>query len=60
MIPEKLESMIENSLEVGEYPLLVVCTAGTTVLGAYDPIVKVSKLCKKYKLWLHVDVSRFF
>lgn len=56
MIPEKLEEMINMSLELDEFPFFVACTAGTTVLGAFDPIDSVSKICKKYKLWLHVDV----
>lgn len=32
-------------------------TAGTTVLGAFDPIDEIADICEKYKLWLHVDVS---
>ena len=57
MIPEKLESMIKSSQELNEVPFLVICTAGTTVLGAFDPIDLVSVICKKYKMWLHVDVG---
>jgi glutamate/tyrosine decarboxylase-like PLP-dependent enzyme len=60
MIPEKLELIIKECLDAGEHPFFVACTAGTTVLGAYDPIDLVSKICKKYKLWLHVDVCFFF
>ena len=56
MIPEKLEEMINDSLKAKEFPFFVACTAGTTVLGAFDPIDSVSRICKKYKLWLHVDV----
>lgn len=57
MIPEKLESMVKRSLEAKEVPFMVVLTAGTTVLGAFDPIESVSSICRKYNLWLHVDVS---
>lgn len=32
-------------------------TAGTTVYGAFDPLLAVADLCKKYKIWMHVDVS---
>ena len=28
---------------------------GTTVLGAYDNIKELAKVCKKNKIWLHVD-----
>lgn len=51
--------MIQKSLEDNEVPFMVAITAGTTVLGAFDPIHPVADICEKYKLWLHVDV-RFF
>lgn len=30
-------------------------TAGTTVLGAFDPFQKIAAICKKHKVWMHVD-----
>ena len=56
MIPEKLEQMIQESLALNEAPFLVALTAGTTVLGAFDPIDPVADICQKYNLWLHIDV----
>ena len=41
----------------GYLPFFVSCTAGTTVIGAFDPLLQVADICKKYDLWLHVDVS---
>jgi len=32
-------------------------TAGTTVLGSYDPFTEISSICKSHNLWLHVDGS---
>ena len=32
-------------------------TAGTTVLGAFDPIAEISKVAQEHDIWLHVDVS---
>ncbi|RZB39942.1 glutamate decarboxylase-like protein 1 [Asbolus verrucosus] len=55
MIPEDLEKQISRSKETGCVPLFVNATAGTTVLGAVDPIEKIADICNKYKLWLHVD-----
>ena len=52
--------MIQESLALNEYPFLVALTAGTTVLGAFDPIDPVADLCEKYNLWLHIDVIIFF
>lgn len=52
-----LEAKIEHSIFEGATPFLVTATAGTTVYGAFDPLVPISNLCKKYNLWLHVDAA---
>jgi glutamate decarboxylase len=41
----------------GYLPFLLSATAGTTVIGAFDPLDQLADVCKKYDLWLHVDVS---
>lgn len=50
-----LEKMIEQDVLDGGLPMMVNLTAGTTVLGAFDPIQPVSDICKKHNMWLHVD-----
>lgn len=45
------------SFAQGFVPFLVSATAGTTVYGAFDPLLAVADICKKYKIWMHVDVS---
>lgn len=57
MDPIDLENKINESLNEGASPFLVTATAGTTVFGAFDPLVPISSLCKKYNLWLHVDAA---
>ena len=57
MIPAELEKMVLISKEKNEVPFFVNSTSGTTVLGAYDPIVEVNEVCKKHNMWLHIDVS---
>ena len=55
MCAEDLERKIQQTQADGKIPLMVCSTAGTTVLGVFDPIEKVNALCKTYKLWHHVD-----
>ncbi|WP_299129018.1 pyridoxal-dependent decarboxylase [uncultured Winogradskyella sp.] len=55
MLAEHLDTLIKDDLANGYEPFFVNATAGTTVLGAFDDIKSISKVCKKYDLWLHVD-----
>ncbi|MDO1501467.1 aminotransferase class V-fold PLP-dependent enzyme [Winogradskyella maritima] len=55
MQAEHLSELIQNDLNEGHIPFFVNATAGTTVLGAFDNIRAVSKVCKTFNLWLHVD-----
>lgn len=55
MIPEQLEAQIIEDIAAGFIPTYVNATAGTTVLGAFDPIEKIADITEKYNIWLHVD-----
>jgi sulfinoalanine decarboxylase len=55
MLAEHLEALVQQDITDGLEPFFVNATAGTTVLGAFDPIEALSKVCKKHQLWLHVD-----
>ncbi|XP_070502203.1 glutamate decarboxylase-like [Chironomus tepperi] len=57
IIPAELERLILEQKAKGKYPILVNATAGTTVLGAFDPINDIADICEKYGLWLHVDAA---
>jgi len=50
-----LQEKIITDIDQGYIPALVNLTAGTTVLGSFDPIKTVSAICKQYNIWLHVD-----
>ncbi|KAJ4291174.1 Glutamate decarboxylase 2 [Kalmusia sp. IMI 367209] len=57
MIPSELERLVKESKEKGETPFFVNATAGTTVLGSFDPFTALSTICKEHKLWFHIDGS---
>jgi len=57
MRADLLDEAVQKSKDAGETPFYVNATAGTTVLGSYDPVDEISKVCKKHNLWLHVDGS---
>ncbi|TCK67359.1 sulfinoalanine decarboxylase/sulfinoalanine decarboxylase/aspartate 1-decarboxylase [Winogradskyella wandonensis] len=50
-----LEQLVKKDMQAGHTPFFVNATAGTTVLGGFDDITSISKICKTYNLWLHVD-----
>jgi len=52
-----LEETIISDLRHGYIPFFVNATAWTTVLWAFDPIEKIAKIAKKYKLRLHTDAA---
>ncbi len=55
MIVEELIRKIKADKSNGFHPFLVNATAGTTVLGAFDPIDKLATICQNERLWLHID-----
>lgn len=54
---DKLVAKVEEAKAAGKTPLCVVATAGTTVRGQFDPFVKISAVCKKYDMWMHIDAA---
>jgi len=50
-----LRGAIKTDLKSGLHPVLINCTAGTTVLGAFDDIRAASRIAKELNIWLHVD-----
>jgi glutamate/tyrosine decarboxylase-like PLP-dependent enzyme len=57
MNPDALLAAIQSVKKSGRIPLAVNATAGTTVLGAFDPILPISAICKAEGVWLHLDAA---
>lgn len=55
MLAPALASAIDADVSAGHVPLMVNATAGTTVLGAFDPIAELADVCEPRKVWLHLD-----
>lgn len=57
MKTEALEQAIKDDLKAGLRPWLIIATAGTTNIGAVDPISKIGDIAQKYNLWFHLDAA---
>lgn len=57
MKPDKLEKAIQQDLENGLIPWMVVASAGSTDTGAVDPLNEFSEICSEHNLWFHVDAA---
>lgn len=57
MKPAALRDLIIKAKAEGKTPFYVNTTAGTTVMGSYEPFEDISKICKEFGLWMHIDAS---
>lgn len=55
LVPAALRSAIRSDLDAGLRPFCVVAGAGTTNVGAIDPLKDVADICEEFGLWFHVD-----
>ncbi len=49
------EIALNNAENAGLHVFCLVATAGTTAIGAIDPLEDLAKLCQKRNYWFHVD-----
>lgn len=54
---DALEAAVKEARGKGETPFYVNATAGTTVLGSFDPLDEIADVCQREGLWMHVDGS---
>ncbi|HRU04484.1 MAG TPA: pyridoxal-dependent decarboxylase [Candidatus Brocadiia bacterium] len=57
MPPGALRAAIIADCARGREPFFLIATAGTTVLGAFDPIPALADVAQEHGLWLHVDAA---
>ncbi|KAI0206808.1 glutamate decarboxylase [Astrocystis sublimbata] len=57
MLPSALREAVQAAKEAGKTPLYVNATAGTTVLGSFDPFGEIAEVCAEFRLWMHIDAS---
>jgi aromatic-L-amino-acid decarboxylase len=57
MSPEALESSIKKDKSSGLNPWLILASAGTTDVGAVDPLEVIGDIARTHRLWFHVDAA---
>lgn len=55
MNTEALREQIELDIAEGKKPFLLIGSAGTTDVGAIDPLDTLADIAQEYNLWFHVD-----
>jgi aromatic-L-amino-acid decarboxylase len=57
MRPEALDAAISADLAAGTRPICVIASLGTTGVGAMDPLRAIGEICRRNRVWLHVDAA---
>jgi aromatic-L-amino-acid decarboxylase len=57
MIPAELERAIAKDRADGLVPWLLIASAGTTDVGAIDPLAEIGRIARAEGLWYHIDAA---
>ncbi len=52
-----LRIIIQEDIDNALTPFLLIASAGTTDVGAIDPLPALARLARKHNLWFHVDAA---
>jgi glutamate/tyrosine decarboxylase-like PLP-dependent enzyme len=52
-----LKVQIQLDIDAGFQPFMVIASAGTTDVGAVDPLDLVADICAEFNIWFHVDAA---
>ncbi len=55
LIPDALRQAIRSDLDAGFRPMCIVAGAGTTNVGAVDPLDGMADIAEEFGLWFHID-----
>jgi|ERR1035437_8088169 glutamate/tyrosine decarboxylase-like PLP-dependent enzyme len=55
--PRDLRRQINADLAANFNPFLVIASAGTTDVGAIDPLDAIGEIAKRHSLWYHIDAA---
>jgi glutamate decarboxylase len=55
IIVSELERLVHKARAEGFTPFFVSASAGTTVMGSFDPFPEIAKVCRRERLWFHID-----
>jgi len=57
MRPDLLEQQVSEDRENGYIPFMIFSSAGTTDVGAVDPMEELGDIAERHDLWFHVDAA---
>jgi aromatic-L-amino-acid/L-tryptophan decarboxylase len=57
IMPDALDARIREDKAAGLNPFLVVASAGTTDVGAIDPLPHIGEIASRHGLWYHIDAA---
>lgn len=52
-----LEAAIQKERQLGNIPIAIIATAGTTDFGNVDPLAGIAGVAQRHQLWYHVDAA---